>query len=492
MPLPPFFTIARQALTGLAALTCLATASACAGDDLIAVEDAHADLDALYTGLAAADAGLFDTTPRAVFEARYAELRDRLDRPVSLSRLHAEFQRFAALARHAHTRIEGLNPVWAEQVAADSPLFPLAFIVEHGEVIVTDAPADADVRPGDRILSLEGEPNPIWLSRLTRNISADTPDFAYAQLSNGEFYYVLVEYGVRESFDLEISRDGEVHAVTVQAIPLSRMGERIGTGPGFRLDGREARMLTDRIAYLRPGPFYDFEASDPARQYAPEAVAAFQAWLDTAYAGFIAAGATDLVLDLRDNPGGDYSFSDPVIAWFADQPFRFASDFRIRVSEQAMASNQARLDATGGGDTSGSARLAALYEGVRIGDTVTYDIPMTQPRSDMRFEGEAHVLVNRYSYSNAVTTAAMIQDYGFGTIYGETTRDMATTFGAMEHFTLPHSGLVVGFPKARIIRPNGETRPHPLTPDVMLDAPAIRGERDVRLDALVAMISGAD
>ena len=110
----------------------------------------------------------------------------------------------------------------------------------------------------------------------------------------------------------------------------------------------------------------------------------------------------------------------------------------------------------------------------------------------MRFEGGVHVLVNRHSYSNAVTTAALIQDYGFGTIYGETTRDMATTFGAMEHFTLPHSGLVVGFPKARIIRPNGEVVPHPLTPDVMLPAPAIRGERDVRLDLLVERIETAD
>ena len=482
-----FSKFLRPVLASLTALTCVG--AACAQSGLIQPEDARRDLDALYIGLAEAEADLFDATPRAIFEARHAELSARLDAPVTPVQLFTEFQRFAALARHSHTRIEGLNPVWPEHAGADGPLFPIGFIVENGEVIVTAAPAGSGVVPGDRILALEGEPNPIWLSRLIRNVSAETPEFAYAQLANGEFYYVLVEYGVRDRFELAIEHEGERHTVTVEAIPLSQMGDRIDTGTGFSLDGREARMLTDRIAYLRPGPFYDFEAEDPALAYGPEGQARYQAWLDAAFADFLASGASDLILDLRDNPGGDISFSDPVIAWFADRPFRFTSDFRIRVSEQSIASNQARLEATGHDPASGSGQLAALYEQAEIGEIVTYDLPYAQPREGRRFEGRVHVLVNRYSYSNAVTTGALIQDYSFGTIYGEPTRDMATTFGAMEHFTLEHSGFVVGYPKARIIRPNGEATPHPLSPDVRLPAPAIRTERDVRLEALVALIS---
>ena len=95
----------------------------------------------------------------------------------------------------------------------------------------------------------------------------------------------------------------------------------------------------------------------------------------------------------------------------------------------------------------------------------------------------------RLSFSNAVSTAALIKDYGFGTIYGEPTRDMATTYGAMEHFTLPNSGFRVGYPKAHIIRPNGEERSHPVTPNVLLPVPATRGAEDTVLDALMARLS---
>jgi hypothetical protein len=38
---------------------------------------------------------------------------------------------------------------------------------------------------------------------------------------------------------------------------------------------------------------------------------------------------------------------------------------------------------------------------------------------------------------------------------GEQTGDMATTYGAMERFSLPESGIVVTYPKALIIRQNG-------------------------------------
>ncbi|MEL6693855.1 MAG: hypothetical protein AAFQ12_12610, partial [Pseudomonadota bacterium] len=65
---------------------------------------------------------------------------------------------------------------------------------------------------------------------------------------------------------------------------------------------------------------------------------------------------------------------------------------------------------------------------------------------------------------------------------------MATTYGAMEHFFLPNSEFKVGYPKAHIIRPNGETKTHPVTPDVSIPVPAVRGEKDVMLGELIRLI----
>lgn len=473
----------------LLALTSCALDAPRAGAETLTAEEARADLDRLYTGLRDADANLFSDTDPAVFERRYHELRSEFSGDVAMGELFTSLQGFAALARHSHTRLEGLHPDWRAYVEGGGLLFPLDLIVEEGEVIVSGAPAGGDIRPGDRIYAVNGVPNSIWLAGLTQYISAETPEFAYAQMANGAAYHVWQAYGPQDRFTFDVERGGHVDSIEVAAIPLDQLANIERLEAGFTLEGREARMISADIAYLRPGIFLNPDAETPQEYYSAEALSAFTGFVDEAFAGFIAAGAEHLILDLRDNPGGDSSFSDPVVAWFADEPFRFASDFRIRVSAETTASNQARLEGLPEEEGGVSRMFADLYAGAALGELVSFDLPYAHPREGERFHGEVHVLVNRYSYSNAVAVAAMIQDYGFGTIYGEQTRDMATTYGAMEHFTLPHSGFLVGYPKAHIIRPNGAEHSHPVEPDVALPVPAIRGERDVMLEALLERLS---
>ena len=459
---------------GLLAAVTFAPHPAYAQADKLNANQAIEDLDRLYEGLLSASADLFSETPKSIFDARYAELVEQLDDPVSKAEFHTKLQRFAALARHAHTRIDQLNPGWHEHVDANGLVLPLSFDVIDGEVIVAGAPIDSGIEPGDRIVALEGDPNPIWLSRLKRNISAETPELAYAMMAGGEPYYVWLEYGARSTFNVEIEREGETRAVTLEAQSLDSLSELLTGDNGFDLAGREAKLLDGNIAYLRPGAFYNLDARTPEEAYDPAGLERYKSFIDGAFETFIDADAEHLILDLRDNSGGDVSFSDPVVAWFATQPFRFTSDFRVRVSEETTASNQARLAARPEETESVSAKLAELYARAEVGDLVSYEMPFVDPREGKRFNGNVHVMVNRFSYSNAVTTAALIQDYGFGTIYGEPTRDMATTFGAMEQFSLPNSGFVIGYPKAHIIRPNGEESSHPVTPDVLIDVPSVR------------------
>ena len=158
------------------------------------------------------------------------------------------------------------------------------------------------------------------------------------------------------------------------------------------------------------------------------------------------------------------------------------------MSPQTTAANQARLDSHPDASNSVSRLYAELFASAKDGQTVVFPIPEVKPRSAPRFVGEIYVLVNRYSFSNAVTTAALIQDYGFGVIMGEQTVDMATTYGAMERFTLPNTGIIVAYPKALVVRPNGNESAHPLSPDIYLPTARVRGPTDVMLEAAIKHI----
>jgi len=447
-------------------------------------EQIRADFDSLYEGLQSANVDLYAFTPRSDFETRHKELRDSFDEPMTRFDAEMAFQPFVALAHQAHTRIESDYSGYRAYRAAGGAGFPLGIAVEDDRMVVTDNYSGVpEIRRGDIIQAIDGIPVSDLLPRLISHISAESPKFAYVLLENYMPLVVWLELGSADAYAVAVEHEnGSSRTYEISAASDAEQDSDETEKP-FSLEGRDARMLTATVAYLRPGPFYN---TDPDAN--SEDNTEFVKFVDTSFRTFIGKQATQLILDLRDNSGGNNSFSDPIIAWFADRPFRFSSNFRVRVSPQSTAANQARLDASPNDSGSISHLYARLYASTEDGETVLFPIPEVEPRSRPKFEGEVYVLVNRYSFSNAVTTAALIQDYGFGVIMGEQTVDMATTYGAMERFTLPETGIVVAYPKALIVRPSGNDKAHPVSPDVELPSPTIRGATDVMLEAALGHI----
>jgi C-terminal processing protease CtpA/Prc len=136
-----------------------------------------------------------------------------------------------------------------------------------------------------------------------------------------------------------------------------------------------------------------------------------------------------------------------------------------------------------------SAQMLGAMEQHEDGDTFSFEIPQVQPR-DSKFPGRAWVLVNRHSYSNATSAAAIIQDYGFGTLLGEETSDLPTSYASSAQFTLPETGIVVTYPKAYFVRPSGDETLRGVVPDHALDFPVVPAEEDVVLrDALMRVLA---
>ncbi|WGM37450.1 S41 family peptidase [Caulobacter sp. NIBR1757] len=456
--------------------------------EAIAPEALRADFTDLYSRLRTAHIDLYAFTPRADLDRAFAATLKGLDEPLTRSQAEVRFQRFLALAKMGHIRIDVSRQPWEAYRAAGGKAFPLSLRVANGRVWVADA-AVAGARRGDELISLEGQPMARWLVRTGATVSAETP---YMRDSLLEYWFPRLlwqEIGPRDTYAVVLRRDGRRIAVTLPGVTRAEATAFAAAQPPLlNLDAplREARVLPGGVAYLRPGPFYNAEAASEADMYDSRA---FTAFIDKAFEQFLAAGATDLIIDLRGNPGGDNAFSDPMIAWFADRPFRFFSRFKVKASPEAMAANQARIDHDPVTAGEVSQIYARLYARARPGEVVDFPMPMAQPRTGGRFTGRVWLLIDRQSYSNAVNVSALVQDYRFGKVMGEATSDMATTFGAMEQFTLPRTGIVVGFPKARIVRPSGDPRPRGVTPDIPIASPIVATPDDPMLRAAIRRIT---
>lgn len=446
-------------------------------------EEARAELDELYQQLQRSHFDLFARRSRAEYDAYWQRLRDELRGPLDLLALRRELQRFLAYGKVAHARIEFPGEAFEAYRVAGGKAFPLGLRVIDQKLFVQSNLSGSDsVQVGDEILAVDGLATGELLARLGAHLSADN-DYLLGTLLESFFPAVFwLEFGPRERFSVELLRGGrrskvELPAKTRDEMRSSAARKEEGGEKALELDwlAREAKVLEGGVAYLRPGPFYH-SAADATNPWDP---AAFAVFLEGAFAQFRAAGSRRLLIDLRDNPGGDNSFSDLLVAYLADRPFRFCKDFRVKVSEAAVAANQRRVALSPEDLDSISHRYAAAYAQRRPGEVFSFEMPWGQPRpSAERFAGQVYLLINRRSYSNTVMVAAMAQDFGFARVLGEETSDLATTYGAMEQFTLPRTGLEVGFPKAQILRPSGDTTARGVIPDRAIRTPIFESADD--------------
>lgn len=448
----------------------------------------QSDLGALYDGLKSAHIAFYANRTEAEYDALFKRTIARLNKPLSKYDAYLEFQKFAAFGNVAHASVNPPSDLFSQFRANGGKTFPIYLRIHDGITYVGEDYSGSDeIMPGDQILSLNGIDMATWLERTGVYVSADTPYIEHSLLEFRFPSYLWNELGGVDTFDLEIETiAGEQKSVTIDA--LNRAAQKLnglGQSNGFMIDSnsRESRLLENGMAYLRPGPFYNFQ--NPSRSWDNSG---FISFIDDAFEDFMAAGADTLIIDLRENPGGDNSFSDHMVAWIADKPFLFASEFLVRSSDEAEAANQARLDGNPDAAAGVSGLFAEKYKSTPRGEVFSFKLPESQPREGEQFEGDVYVLINRHSYSQAVNVAATFQDYGWGTIAGEPTSDFATTYGSTESFRLPNTGLTVIFPKAHIIRPSGDRVPGGVVPEVLIDSPIVPEAEDVVLSELIAHI----
>lgn len=481
--------IALSLIFALVSISPTATATEAPSERRFSVPEIKADFAELYRELAASHFDLFARRPKGEYDALYRSTLNGFDRPLTSVEARVAFQKFVAFGRVAHSRIDFPSDAFGAYRDAGGRAMPVFVRTVRGRVFVTANLGDTPIAAGDEILALNGAPMSVWLSRLGANVSADNDYMLHTLIENRLAPLLWLELGPAESVALTVRG---ARGVTSNITVATRTREEFKAAsarqaPTLELDwnSREFRMIGG-VGYLRPGPFYN---NDPNATNIWD-TNLFGAFIDGSFEALLNAGGRSLVIDLRNNPGGDNSFSDLMVAWFANKPFHFASDFRIKVSKATIASNAKRVALAPDDKEAISAKFATAYARHRVGEVFSFDIPDAHPRAGARFTGKVFLLINRHSYSNAVQVAALAQDYGFAKIVGEETSDLATTYGAMEQFTLPRTGIEVGFPKAHIIRVNGDLSARGVVPDYAIETPVVEPKADVVLQRALAIANG--
>ena len=421
-------------------------------DKKFAATAVKADLAYMHDQLEQSHYNLYAYVNKARYKAAYDKILQSIQQDsVSLLEATRLFQRVAAIGNVGHSEVDFPAASYIAYLQQGGTVFPLELAFEDGKAYISrEYTNNPDARVGEEVLRIDHVPVEDLKRRIHPYLSAERPYYKDVKLELWSFprYYWSV-FGQKKDFTVKVKTEGgKEKTYAVKAIPaIDYETER----NDVVLNEDRSYRFYEGVAYLDPGPFSSAEEKGEEK---------FKAFIDSAFADINTKNVHTLLVDLRNNSGGHNAFSDYLIAYFADKPFRWYSTFKLKTSE--LLKEQTRR-ATAEAEMDDYAQAILNHQN---GEVFDFTFPEQEPVPEhKRFKGKVYVLVNRHTYSMAAVSAALIQDYGFAALVGEETGDIPTLYASQFSFALPETGVVVKVPKGYIVRPSGDEQLKGVIPD---------------------------
>lgn len=426
------------------------------------------DLDSLKNILEKSHFNLYAYTSKQEFDSNFNEVRASVaGDSISLKQATDLFQKVISKANVGHAEIDFPAQSYISFAQRQGRIFPLEIALENEKAFVRrNYSGNSEIKSGIEILAINGESIDNILTHFKPHISAEREYLKNAKIEFWSFPRLYWQvYGEKSDFRIRVRETGEIKQYEIQAIPAMEAYEYkrkdiLSSNPRLEFYGLSA--------YLNPGNFSGDED-------------AFRNFIDSAFAEINKTGSKYLVLDLRNNGGGNNSFSDYLVSYFADEKFTWNSKFSLKTSKYLKQHTRRNNDTTD-----------QYFQEIlkrKNGEIFDYHIAEAEPQPESkRFEGEVFALVNRQTYSQAAVTAALLQDYDFATIVGEETGDYPSLYASIFPVELPNTKILVKIPKGRILRVNQSEKAEGVIPEIQIKDHLL-DEDDEILNALLKRLN---
>jgi C-terminal processing protease CtpA/Prc len=415
------------------------------------------DFEFLYKNLEASHYNLFTNTSKKTYDKEYKKILESINDSLTSMQAYRLFQPFVALAQNGHCQINPFNN-YEEYYENEGTVFPLNLCLRNNRMFVTNNfSSNTIIIPGDEIISINKKSVTEIIDEMHTFFSGESDYFKSTlieMLTFPRLYWII--YARSDVFNLELkNKDDNTIKIQIDAITVKEFEAKNAVQKPLMNNNRDFYFINN-IPYLHPGVFLNLNAQN---EHETSNNKKFCRFIDSVFIEIYRSQAENLIIDLRNNPGGHNSFSDYMLSYIADKPFRFSNKFMVRTSELTKNFWKEVNDSSLLGLKN---EILTNINGARFENI----LPYKQPQSDsLHFAGRVFVLVNRYDFSQAVNAAAIIQDYNFGILVGEETADHSSLFASTQTFILPNTALTVQYPKAFIVRPNGDEKAKGIIPD---------------------------
>jgi hypothetical protein len=346
---------------------------------------------------------------------------------------------------------------------------PIRTVYLDGKLVVTRSVADEKIRKGAIITSINGIESEKAIQKLSDygyGVEKERLEFVGENL----FIDAAEVFGLPESFALTFS-DGtkaQVKGLTVTEIFKREKELQAKDNSPHQTEESplELKLLPGDIAYLKASTFdYDLEK--------------YKVLLKDVFTRLKTSGSKKLIVDVRENTGGNSALGDALIDMFNSKPHK---RFSLRWKKSAQYVERMK---------SFNAPIPEHYEKLKPGEVYVSKPEIVKPDANpLRFSGQVYVLSGRKTFSSGQMFLAVVKDNKLATVIGEETNEPGCSAGEVHMFSLPNSRLRVSSSTKYWTPPGGCNAARGIIPDVIITESAndYLKEKDVILEAALSLI----
>jgi hypothetical protein len=424
---------------------------------ILSVEQMQKDLSVLKEAFTELHPGLFRYTTAAQFEKNFNIMNQKAERPMTLAQFYIELSQLTVKLHCGHTYVNPYNQRKAvAKLLYSDQVLPLLFKIINNKVIVTHNLSEGkDIRRGDELVSINGIVTKKIIDSLLTVSKADGLHGRNKQIDNINLSPYLANasrYGLfdiyfslffpdkrrNKGFSLVIKHfKGRSKMLTVPSVTkLQRQSQYQKMYPS------ESQQYAGTFSWFDKNSGYlkinDFTSSGWETEY--------KQFLDSIFTDLQQNNASNLVIDIRDNEGGDDDVRNEIISYLVKKPFiyplrRYRSFLSVNKSLLPYLStwdesfkepkNPARYMKTSTG---------LFYKNEAVADTI-------RPKVN-HFAGQVYLITGAKNSSTSFFMADMLQQSKEVIIVGEATGGTKQGINGGQFFflKLPSSGIEIDLP----------------------------------------------
>ena len=462
--------------------------------DKVSRADALEDLETVVRLLDTVHAEPYRFRPREALLAERRRAAEIMPASMTKGELCLRLSRVVAVLDDGHTSMECerlLMEDWRRAAAASPPqtqrvlrFAPFMRLDDQQHLIVGWHGEATGVDPGDRLLRINGQDVDVLLSEWAHEVSHDTDAGRRAQVAR-RFRVYLALHGINAPYRLTVAAPGAPSRdVTVEGDPVNYQFQDRPSQPPRPLPDITSLLRTRTPAVLGPikvrTAFFTYRILEPDVALVDffsifdglDTVGRFKKAVDALFKQIALDRPRALVIDVRENGGGEDSASAELLRHFTRKPFRLLASTQVKRSKEARdyGNSIVRIPFRWMGLPYLFADGRAYFSG-KIG---TLSRPAERPvkahaAGEPFFAGPVCVLTGPHTFSAGSEFAEAVKAFGLATIMGEETGGQPNSFGNQMPFWLPRSGLLIQIATVRGVRGGGSlTDNTAVMPDVVV------------------------